>query len=250
VSVAARSAREEAGASRADGVRLEGVSKIYGRGEVAVHALKDINLSMPRGQLVVFLGPSGSGKTTLLNIIGGIDVPTQGRVNVDGEEITALNAGGLTDYRRRKVGFVFQFYNLVPTLTALENVELIAELTGARDVEARAQLAAVGLGDRIDHFPSALSGGEQQRVAIARALAKHPSLLLCDEPTGSLDLITGRTVLGVLRRLQQGLGITVLIVTHNSTIAGMADRVIRLRSGEIVDDRRNEHPISPEELEW
>jgi len=171
-------------------------------------------------------------------------------VTVDDEEITALNSRGLTDYRRRKVGFVFQFYNLVPTLTALENVELIAELTGARDVEAREQLAAVGLADRMEHFPSALSGGEQQRVAIARALAKNPSLLLCDEPTGSLDLVTGRTVLGVLRGLQQRLGITVLIVTHNSTIAGMADRVIRLRSGEIVDDRLSERPIPPEELDW
>jgi putative ABC transport system ATP-binding protein len=249
VAVAARSV-DELGAAGTEGIRLEGVSKLYGRGEVAVHALKDVNLSIQHGQLVVFLGPSGSGKTTLLNIVGGIDVPTHGRVTVDGEEITTLSASGLTDYRRRKVGFVFQFYNLVPTLTALENVELIAELTGARDVEAREQLAAVGLEDRIEHFPSALSGGEQQRVAIARALAKHPSLLLCDEPTGSLDLVTGRTVLGVLRHLQQRLGITVLIVTHNSTIATMADRVIRLRSGEIVDDRRNERPMPPEELEW
>jgi putative ABC transport system ATP-binding protein len=249
LAVAARSVKE-LGASGTEGIRLEGVSKIYGRGEVAVHALKDVNLSIPHGQLVVFLGPSGSGKTTLLNIIGGIDVPTQGRVTVDGEEITALNASGLTDYRRRNVGFVFQFYNLVPTLTALENVELIAEMTGARQVNAREQLAAVGLADRMEHFPSALSGGEQQRVAIARALAKNPSLLLCDEPTGSLDLVTGRTVLGVLRNLQQRLGITVLIVTHNSTIAGMADRVIRLRSGEIVDDRRSERPTPPEELDW
>jgi putative ABC transport system ATP-binding protein len=249
MAVAARSVGEM-GVAGTDGIRLEGVSKLYGRGEVAVHALKDVNLSIPHGQLVVFLGPSGSGKTTLLNIVGGIDVPTQGRVNVDGEEITALNASGLTDYRRRKVGFVFQFYNLVPTLTALENVELIAELTGARHVKAPEQLAAVGLADRMEHFPSALSGGEQQRVAIARALAKNPSLLLCDEPTGSLDLVTGRTVLGVLRDLQQRLGMTVLIVTHNSAIAGMADRVIRLRSGEIVDDRRNEDPIPPEELEW
>jgi putative ABC transport system ATP-binding protein len=249
MAVAARSVGAR-GAAGTEGIRLEGVSKIYGRGEVAVHALKDVNLSIPHGQLVVFLGPSGSGKTTLLNIIGGIDVPTQGRVNVDGEEITALNTSALTDYRRRKVGFVFQFYNLVPALTALENVELIAELTGARHINAREQLAAVGLADRTEHFPSALSGGEQQRVAIARALAKNPSLLLCDEPTGSLDLVTGRTVLGVLRDLQQRLRITVLIVTHNSTIAGMADRVIRLRSGEIVDDRRNEHPIPPEELDW
>lgn len=231
-------------------IRLEHVSKVYGRGEVAVHALKDVNLSIRRGQFVVFLGPSGSGKTTLLNIVGGIDVPTEGRVTVDGEQIGALNAGQLTNYRRRKVGFVFQFYNLVPTLTALENVELVAELTGVRNVEAREQLAAVGLSDRVDHFPSELSGGEQQRVAIARAIAKRPALLLCDEPTGSLDLVTGRTVLRVLRELQQRLGITVLIVTHNSTIASMADRVIRMRSGEIVDDRSNERPTPAEELEW
>jgi putative ABC transport system ATP-binding protein len=249
MSVAARSVAEM-GAARTEGIRLEGVSKLYGRGEVAVHALKDVNLSIQHGQLVVFLGPSGSGKTTLLNIVGGIDIATDGRVTVDGEQITALNAGQLTDYRRRKVGFVFQFYNLVPTLTALENVELVAELTGARGVDARELLAAVGLSDRVDHFPSAMSGGEQQRVAIARAIAKHPSLLLCDEPTGSLDLVTGRRVLSVLRDLQQRMGITVLIVTHNSTIAGMADRVVHLRSGEIVDDRRNEHPIPPEELEW
>ena len=241
---------EKSGAAASGPIRLEHVSKVYGRGEVAVHALNDVSLSIQRGQLVVLLGPSGSGKTTLLNIVGGIDIPSAGRVTVDGEEISDLNPGQLTDYRRRKVGFVFQFYNLVPTLTALENVELVAELTGARGVDARGLLAEVGLSGRVDHFPSEMSGGEQQRVAIARAIAKHPSLLLCDEPTGSLDLITGRTVLRVLRDLQRRMDITVLIVTHNSTIAGMADRVVHVRSGEIVDDRANEHPTPPEELEW
>ena len=232
------------------GIQMDGVSRVFGRGEVAVQALKDLTVSIDHAQLVVFLGPSGSGKTTLLNIVGGIDKPSHGRVVVDGEDITRLGPSGLTDYRRRKVGFVFQFFNLVPTLTALENVELIAELTGARSVDAAGQLAAVGLGNRLDHFPSALSGGEQQRVAIARALAKQPSLLLCDEPTGALDLVTGRAVLSVVRKVQQEQAITVLLVTHNTAIAGMADRVIRMRSGEIVDDRRVGRPIPPEELEW
>jgi putative ABC transport system ATP-binding protein len=241
---------EKAARSRGAEVRLEQVSRVYGAGEVAVHALRDVNLSLAAGELIVFLGPSGSGKTTLLNVIGGIDKPTAGRVIVDGQDITAYSAAELTEYRRRKLGFVFQFYNLVPTLTALENVELIAELTGASSGDASGELEAVGLEQRGDHFPSALSGGEQQRAAIARALAKQPSLLLCDEPTGALDLATGRSVLGLLRRLQRELGITVLLVTHNSTIAGMADRVVRMGSGEVIEDRKVERPIAPEELEW
>ncbi len=236
----------EAGAS----IELEGVSKVYGSGEVEVHALRDASLSIASGELVVVLGPSGSGKTTLLNIVGGIDRPTAGHVVVDGEDIAAYSPGQLTEYRRRRLGFVFQFYNLVPTLTALENVELIVELTDSGAGDALDQLTAVGLEARRDHFPSALSGGEQQRVAIARALAKHPSLLLCDEPTGALDLVTGRKVLSIVRGLQRRLGITVLLVTHNSTIAQIADRVVRMGSGEIVDERRVERPLPPEELEW
>jgi putative ABC transport system ATP-binding protein len=231
-------------------ISLEHVNKVYGDGELAVYALRDITLGLPPGELVVVLGPSGSGKTTLLNVIGGIDIPTDGRVTVAGEEITNYNRRQLTDFRRRRIGFVFQFYNLVPTLTALENVELIAGLTGVGRNGADGQLEAVGLGDRVDHFPSALSGGEQQRVAIARALAKQPSVLLCDEPTGALDLVTGRAVLGVLRSLQQRLEITILIVTHNSTIATMADRVVHMRSGEVVEDRRNPEPVAPAALEW
>jgi putative ABC transport system ATP-binding protein len=241
---------EKSAPSRGAEVRLEQVSRVYGAGEVAVHALRDVNLSLAAGELMVVLGPSGSGKTTLLNVIGGIDKPTAGRVIVDGQDITAFSAAELTEYRRRKLGFVFQFYNLVPTLTAVENVELIAELTGAPAGDAGRELEAVGLEQRGDHFPSALSGGEQQRVAIARALGKQPSLLLCDEPTGALDLATGRSVLGLLRRLQRELGITVLLVTHNSTIAGMADRVVRMGSGEVIEDRKVERPMPPEELEW
>jgi putative ABC transport system ATP-binding protein len=231
-------------------VRLEGVTKTYGSGEIAVHALRGVDLEIGAGQFVVVLGPSGSGKTTLMNIVGGIESATAGQVLVGEQDLAGLDDRALTTYRREDVGFIFQFFNLVPTLTAGENVALVAELVGFGEREARAALDAVGLGDRVDHFPSALSGGEQQRVAIARALVKAPEILLCDEPTGSLDAEMGRVVLGVIHRLAREGGRTVLLATHNSVIAAMADRVIRLRSGLIVEDLRQDAPVRPEEVTW
>ena len=224
---------------------------VYGRGPTAVHALRDVDLVIGHGEFVVVLGPSGSGKTTLLNVIGGIEPPTSGRVVVAGEDVSRLRPDRRTTYRRDRVGFIFQFFNLVPTLTALENVQLIAELTGA-EAEARSRriLADVGLAGEADRFPGQLSGGEQQRVAIARAVVKEPPLLLCDEPTGSLDLATGRHVLAVLRALAREGHHSVVLVTHNSAIARMADRVVRMRSGEIVEERRVERPVEAEELDW
>ena len=198
---------------------------------------------------MVLLGPSGSGKTTLLNMIGGLDVPTRGQIWVGGSEITDMNEASLTLYRRKQVGFIFQFFNLVPSLTAGENVEMVAELTGNKR-NAIPALRSVGLGDRIGHFPAQLSGGEQQRVAIARALAKGPSILLGDEPTGDLDYETGKMILGLMRRINRSENATILLVTHNVAISRMADRVIRMRSGEIVEDRAVENPIHPEDLEW
>ncbi len=231
-------------------VRLEGMTKTYGAGEVAVHALRDVDLEIAPGEFVVVLGPSGSGKTTLMNIIGGIESATAGKVLVGDRELAGLDDRALTGYRREDVGFIFQFFNLVPTLTALENVALVAELVGKGEPEARDALEAVGMGDRVDHFPSALSGGEQQRVAIARALVKSPEILLCDEPTGSLDADVGRVVLGVVHRLARTDGRTVLLATHNSAIAAMADRILRLRSGSIVEDVRQPRPAKPEEVTW
>jgi putative ABC transport system ATP-binding protein len=232
-------------------LRLENVVKTYGSGEIAVHALRGIDLDVGAGDFVVLLGPSGSGKTTLLNVVGGIESPTSGRVVADGVDLTSLDADGRTEYRRSHAGFVFQFFNLIPTLTARENVGLIAELTGMSDQQAVATvLREVGLDARMDHFPGALSGGEQQRVAIARALVKDPPLLLCDEPTGALDQETGRAVLDLLRRVNEERGCTVLLVTHNSAIAEMADRVIRMRSGALEDDRRNAAPVLAEALRW
>ncbi len=231
-------------------IGLDGVWKTYGAGDVAVDALRGIDLSVDPGQFVVILGPSGSGKTTLLNVIGGIEPATGGRVTVADHEVTAEGNGDLTEYRRTTIGFVFQFFNLVPTLTALENVQLVGELAGRSADDARAALEAVGLADREKRFPASLSGGQQQRVAIARALVKRPPLLLCDEPTGSLDLDTGRQVLGVIRELGRREGITVLLVTHNSAIAAMADRVIHVGSGEITGDERNATPAEARELAW
>ncbi len=231
-------------------VRLDGVTKSYGSGEIEVDALRGIELSVPRGQFVVVLGPSGSGKTTLMNLIGGIEPPTAGSVVVAGHDLTAADDTALTEYRRAQLGFVFQFFNLIPTLTALENVALVAELVGAPEEQARAALDAVGLGERADHFPSALSGGEQQRVAIARALVKDPPLLLADEPTGSLDLDTGRQVLAALHRACRDGGRTVLLVTHNSAIAAMADRVLRLGSGRLVRDDLVTDPVPAEAVRW
>jgi putative ABC transport system ATP-binding protein len=230
-------------------VDLTGVTRRFGQGPVAVDALKGIDLCVPAGQLVVLLGPSGSGKTTLLNVIGGIDPATSGRVTVAGRDLSELDEDGLADFRRTSVGFVFQFFNLIPTLTAQENVALIAELVGQADRSA-ALLEQVGLSDRLDHFPSAMSGGEQQRVAVARALAKDPTVLLCDEPTGALDLDTGRRVLRLLRRASRDDGRTVVIVTHNHAIARMADRVLGLHDGELRSDEVVPSPIAPEELDW
>jgi putative ABC transport system ATP-binding protein len=231
-------------------IRLVDVDKTFGEGELAVHALRNASLEIERGQFVVVLGPSGSGKTTLMNVIGGIEPATAGTVVVDRHEVSGLDEAALTEYRRTDVGFVFQFFNLIPTLTAQENVSLVGELVGAGEDDAVASLEAVGLADRVDRFPSLLSGGEQQRVAIARALVKRPTVLLLDEPTGSLDLETGRQVLGALRTAARSFGSTVLLVTHNSAIAQMADRVIHLHSGEVVEDHLQPTPKDASELQW
>ncbi len=231
-------------------IELEGVTKTYGSGELAVPAVRGIDLKIPAGQFVVVLGPSGSGKTTLMNLVGGIERPTSGSIRVAGQDLSAEAEGELTTFRRRELGFVFQFFNLIPTLTALENVELVAELSSAGPGAARDALDEVGLSERADHFPSALSGGEQQRVAIARALAKAPSVLLCDEPTGSLDLETGRQVLVALHDVSRKGGRTVVLVTHNTAIAAMADRVIRMGSGRLVSDEAVPAPTPAAEIRW
>ncbi|GAA1801064.1 ABC transporter ATP-binding protein [Actinomadura chokoriensis] len=231
-------------------VLLRGAGKTYGTGHARVHALRGVDLEVPRGEFVVLLGPSGSGKTTLLNLIGGIEPATEGEVTAGGRDISGLGEDARTAYRRDTVGFVFQFFNLVPSLTALENVRLVAELTGRGDRErSRAALAAVGLAERGGHFPAQLSGGEQQRVAIARAIAKDPALLLCDEPTGALDLETGRGVLRVLQDLNRE-GRTVLVVTHNAAIAAIAHRVVRMRSGRVVEVTVNPAPADADEVTW
>jgi putative ABC transport system ATP-binding protein len=235
-------------------VLLEDVVKSYVMGEVTVTALNHTDLALKRGEFVAILGPSGSGKTTLLNLLGGIDSPTQGRILIDGEDISAYDQRRLTLFRRRKVGFVFQFFNLIPTLSARENVEFALELArrdGTRlDLEADALLAQVGLADRAEHFPYQLSGGEQQRVAVARALAKEPSLILGDEPTGNLDYRTGKLVLSALREINRTAGTTVVIVTHNTPLAEVADRVLHLRDGHVAEIVVNEHPVAPEDVEW
>jgi putative ABC transport system ATP-binding protein len=231
-------------------IRLDDVDKTFGDGELAVHALKDASVEIERGQFVVVLGPSGSGKTTLMNLIGGIEPASAGTISVDGQEVSGLDEAALTEFRRTRVGFVFQFFNLIPTLTALENVALVGELTGATEEAAGQTLDQVGLADKADRFPSLLSGGEQQRVAIARALVKRPTVLLLDEPTGSLDLETGRQVLGVLHGVARSYGSTVLLVTHNSAIARMADRVLHLRSGRVVEDHLQPAPLDALELQW
>lgn len=228
---------------------MHSVSKTYRMGEVEVRALRSIQLDLFFGEFVVFLGPSGSGKSTLLNILGGLDIPTEGEVQFRDHVLSGADDRALTRFRREHVGFVFQFYNLIPSLTALENVALVTEIA-ENPMAAEDALDLVGLGDRLHHFPSQLSGGEQQRVAIARAVAKRPDVLLCDEPTGALDYLTAKLVLNVLQRINQELHTTVAIITHNSAIAGMADRVIRLRSGEIVEVTRNSTKLTPEQLVW
>jgi len=235
-------------------IELQGVTKCYRMGEVTVQALRGLDLKIAPGEFIVLLGPSGSGKTTTLNLIGGLDRPTDGKVIVEGEDITKYDDRRLTEYRRRKVGFVFQFFNLIPTLTALENVEFALELVekDRRAVRRRAEelLTIVGLQDRADHFPSQLSGGEQQRVAIARALANRPPIMLCDEPTGNLDVETGRQVLQVMRDLNRREGTTVVLVTHNTAITPIADRVVRLRDGAIDWEKTNPRPLPVGELTW
>jgi putative ABC transport system ATP-binding protein len=228
---------------------VRGVGKTYRVGEVEVHALHGVDLSLLRGELVVLLGPSGSGKSTLLNILGGLDVPTTGTVRFGAQDLSRGNEGELTRFRRDHVGFVFQFYNLIPSLTARENVALVTEIA-AEPLDPTEALELVGLGGRMDHFPAQLSGGEQQRVAIARAIAKRPDVLLCDEPTGALDFETGKRVLEVLERTNRELGTTTAVITHNASIAGMADRVVKMRSGKITDVHRNERRLPIDEIEW
>jgi putative ABC transport system ATP-binding protein len=225
------------------------VTKIYRMGEVEVHALRGINLNFFPGEFVVLLGPSGSGKTTLLNILGGLDVPTSGSVLYLDHDITSASEAELTRYRREHVGFVFQFYNLIPSLTALENAALVTEIA-ENPLSPEECLRLVGLEERVNHFPAQLSGGEQQRVAIARAIAKRPEVLLCDEPTGSLDYPTGKVVLEALARVNRQLGTFTIVITHNAAIAGMADRVVRISSGEIAETRKNERKVEPSELSW
>ena len=230
-------------------ILFENVYKEYGTSDSLVQALNDTNFSVERGELAVILGSSGAGKTTALNILGGMDTATRGRVEFDGNDITHWNEAQLCQYRRTDVGFVFQFYNLVPNLNALENVELAAQIC-TDSLDAAETLQKVGLGDRITNFPAQLSGGEQQRVSIARALAKRPKLLLCDEPTGALDYVTGKQILQLLQDTCRRDGITVIIITHNSAIVPMADKVIRFKSGKVVDMTVNAKPMSIAEIEW
>lgn len=242
---------EEAEAARQNEVvfRARGLTKTYDMGEVQVHALRGVDVDLFARELVVLLGPSGSGKSTLLNILGGLDAATSGKVAYLGQELTLASDRELTVYRRFHVGFVFQFYNLIPSLTARENVAVVTEI--ARDpMNPTEALEIVGLGGRLDHFPAQLSGGEQQRVAIARAIAKNPSVLLCDEPTGALDSETGVVVLEAIERVNQELGTTTAVITHNADIAGIADRVIRLSDGQIADIVRNTEKKAPRDLHW
>lgn len=230
-------------------IEFDNVAKTYRMGEVEIRALHDATFQVERGELVVIVGPSGAGKTTLLNILGGMDTLTSGRVRLDGQEISSMNRRQLTEYRRHHVGFVFQFYNLIGNLTALENVELANQIC-KNPLDAEEVLNDVGLKERKKNFPSQLSGGEQQRVAIARALAKNPKLLLCDEPTGALDYQTGKAILKLLQDTGRRTGMTVIIITHNSALTDMADRVIRVKNGTVASVTLNEHPQDIAEIEW
>jgi putative ABC transport system ATP-binding protein len=229
--------------------RVRGISKVYRMGDVDVRALDGVDLDLCAGELVVLLGASGSGKSTLLNILGGLDVPTGGTVRYLDHDLTAADENALTRFRREHVGFVFQFYNLIPSLTAVENVALVTEIA-TRPMDPEDALRLVGLGERMHHFPAQLSGGEQQRIAIARAVAKRPDVLLCDEPTGALDYATGKLVLEVLARVNVELGTTTAVITHNAAIAAMADRVIHMSSGRIAEVTRNARRASPADLAW
>jgi putative ABC transport system ATP-binding protein len=226
-----------------------GLSKVYSIGETQIHALRSVDIDFGLGELVVVLGPSGSGKSTLLNIIGGLDVPSLGTLRLLGKDLTAATESELTEFRRQHIGFVFQFYNLIPSLTARENVALVTDIA-SDPLDADAALSLVGLEERRHHFPSQMSGGEQQRVAIARAVAKRPALLLCDEPTGALDAETGKRVLEVLVSVNETLGSTTILITHNAVIADLADRVLRMQSGMVKEVRTNERRRAPAEIEW
>lgn len=230
-------------------VKLEHVTKIYRMGEVEIHAVDGIDFEIQKGEFVVIVGPSGAGKTTVLNILGGMDTASSGRVLVDGHDIAKYSHKRLTGYRRDDIGFVFQFYNLVPNLTALENVELAMQIC-KNPLNAETVLREVGLEQRMKNFPSQLSGGEQQRVSIARALAKNPKLLLCDEPTGALDYQTGKAILGLLQDMCRERGMTVIVITHNTAITPMADRVIKIKNGRVSSMQMNEHPVPVQTIEW
>ena len=230
-------------------IQFENVEKCYGTGAASVRALHDATFTVERGEICVIVGPSGAGKTTLLNILGGMDTLTSGRVFLDGREVSAFNRRQLADYRRRDIGFVFQFYNLIPNLTALENVEIASQIV-KDPLPAADVLRDVGLGERMANFPAQLSGVEQQRVAIARALAKRPQLLLCDEPTGALDYNTGKQILALLQKQSRENGMTVIIITHNSALTAMADRVIHIKNGTVQSMAVNEKPVPIEEIEW
>lgn len=230
-------------------VKLENITKIYHMGEVEIRAVDGIDFSIQKGEFVVIVGPSGAGKTTVLNILGGMDTASGGRITVDGQNITKYSERQLTGYRRDDIGFVFQFYNLIPNLTALENVEMALQIC-RNPLDARAVLKEVGLEERMDNFPAQLSGGEQQRVSIARALAKNPKLLLCDEPTGALDYNTGKAILKLLQEMCREKGMTVIVITHNSALAPMADRLIKIKNGKVSSMKVNENPISIDEIEW
>lgn len=242
----------QSGSERGSAVPLfeaRGITKVYHTGEVDVHALRGVDLDLFRGEFVVLLGPSGSGKSTLLNILGGLDVPTGGTVRFEDHDLTKIDDTALTRYRREHVGFVFQFYNLIPSLTARENVALVTDISG-KPMSPEEALTLVGLAERMDHFPAQLSGGEQQRVAIARAVAKRPDVLLCDEPTGALDVNTGIVVLRVIERVNRELGTTTAVITHNAVIAGMADRVISISDGRIAMVRLNTRKAKVDSLSW
>lgn len=230
-------------------VSLKDITKIYKMGEVEIHAVDGIDFEIEKGEFVVIVGPSGAGKTTVLNLLGGMDTATGGTILVDGADITKYSERQLNGYRRDDIGFVFQFYNLIPNLTAKENVELALQI--CKDpLDAKTVLEDVGLGDRLDNFPAQLSGGEQQRVSIARALAKNPKLLLCDEPTGALDYNTGKAILQLLQDMCREKGMTVIVITHNSALAPMADRLIKIKNGKVSDMQKNDNPMSIADIEW